>query len=111
MGVPRQHGLRLGSVPIGVDRELQRSRSMVVAAFALLGILLALVETASLAPDVVLPLCGASPVRLGVYRVARAALLIACFAILWIVGLCPLFAALAGFGCAEVWMSMRRAAA
>ncbi len=83
---------------------------MVVMAFVLLGALLALVETASLAPEIVLPICGVSPTRTTIYRVARAGLLIASFAIMSIAGVRPLFAALAGFGCTEVWMSLRRGA-
>ena len=84
---------------------------MIVAAFALLGVVLALFETASLAPDVEVLVCGASVTRAAIFRAARVVLLIASFAILSVVGLRPLFAALAGFGCAEVWMSARRGAA
>lgn len=84
---------------------------MLVVAFAVLGAMLALVETASLAPDVVASLCGASVTRARLFRVARVALLVASFAIVGLAGLHLLFAALAGFGCTEVWMSMRRGAA
>jgi hypothetical protein len=89
-------------------RPLQLAAQMPLALFALIGVLLAAMQSAALSYNVELYLCGASVMRAAFLHVARMAVLAACFTIVAIVGLHPLLATAAGFVSAQVWLSVRR---
>jgi hypothetical protein len=76
--------------------------------FALLGVLLAAVQSAALAYNVRLYLGPASVERAVAVHFLRLGLVVACFVLVAFAGARPLLATVGGFFATEVWMGARR---